>query len=141
MERTLAIIKPDAIKHADDILYAIEAAGFTIIDKKRIQLTVDQARDFYVEHAGKPFYQPLTAFMSSGPVMVMILSRADAITAWRTLLGPTNSNAARESAPSSIRARFGTDGQRNACHGSDSPKSADREIRFFFPNGFSPAHL
>ncbi|KAI9168327.1 hypothetical protein H9P43_007699 [Blastocladiella emersonii ATCC 22665] len=135
IERTLAMIKPDATQHADEIFYAIEADGFTIIDRKHIHLTIDQAREFYAEHNGKPFFEPLTKFMSSGPIYALILSRKDAIARWRRLLGPTDSNQARESAPSSIRARFGTDNQRNACHGSDSTKSADREIRFFFPNG------
>ncbi|ORZ36894.1 nucleoside diphosphate kinase [Catenaria anguillulae PL171] len=134
MERTLAIIKPDAVQHVDDIVYAIEADGFTIIDKQHIHLTIDQARDFYAEHNGKPFFEPLTKFMSSGPIYVMILSRENAIARWRRLLGPTDSVQAREAAPHSIRARFGTDNQRNACHGSDSRTSADREIRFFFPN-------
>ncbi|KAI9218673.1 nucleoside diphosphate kinase [Blastocladiella britannica] len=134
VERTLAIIKPDAAAHVSDIVYAIERDGFAILDKKHLHLTIDQARDFYAEHMGRPFFDPLTAFMSSGPIHVLILSRESAISRWRRLLGPTDSNQARETAPSSIRARFGTDNQRNACHGSDSPKSADREIRFFFPN-------
>ena len=117
-------------------------------------LSVSQAKAFYAEHVGRPFYETLVAFMSSGPIVVMELAHAekDVVGAWRELLGPTDSNEAREvamkqfgmepgpeeegSVPTmaswSVRAAFGTDKTRNACHGSDSAYSAQREVDFFF---------
>ena len=89
--------------------------------------------EFYAEHEGKPFFEKLTQFMSSGPVVALALSRQGAIAGWRELMGPTNSHTARETVPSCLRARFGTDQTKNACHGSDSKESAARELRFYFP--------
>jgi len=141
MERTLAILKPDvATKHEDEIIHDIEKNGFTIYSRKRIRLTREQAQDFYAEHNGKPFFDGLVDFMTSGPIVVLALGKKDAVTAWRQLLGPTDSAKARAESKESIRARFGTDNRRNACHGSDSSKSAEREIRFFFAN-ISPLAL
>ncbi|KAL7753495.1 hypothetical protein RI367_001270 [Sorochytrium milnesiophthora] len=124
-ERTLAIIKPDAEAHEDEIVHIIKQAGFSIVH--------DQARDFYAEHSGKRFFEPLTDFMCSGPIVVLCLMKPNAIAEWRMLLGPTDSNKARLVAPDSIRALFGTDNQRNACHGSDSVQSSNRELSFYFP--------
>ena len=139
-EKTLALIKPDAVSggHVRSILHAIQGAGFQVCARKELVLTASQAKVFYAEHEGKPFYDGLVKFMTSGPVYAMVLSKTGAIAAWRSLMGPTDTKSAREMAPFSLRAKFGTDGTRNACHGSDSPKSARREILFFFPN-VSPA--
>ncbi|KAJ1515807.1 NME NM23 member 5, partial [Coelomomyces lativittatus] len=134
MERTLAIIKPDAIQRSNEILYIIERAGFKILNQARIHLTIDQAKEFYQEHQEKPFYDSLVKYISSGPIMVLTLSRQEAIQHWRQILGPTDSILAKTVSPHSIRAIFGTDKTQNACHGSDSPKSAEREIHFFFPD-------
>eukprot|EP00484_Ammonia_sp_Unknown_P007611 CAMPEP_0197072618 /NCGR_PEP_ID=MMETSP1384-20130603/210185_1 /TAXON_ID=29189 /ORGANISM="Ammonia sp." /LENGTH=730 /DNA_ID=CAMNT_0042511439 /DNA_START=29 /DNA_END=2220 /DNA_ORIENTATION=- len=134
-ERTLALIKPAAVSkgYAEDIINEITQNGFTIISQKRVHLKIEHAQHFYKEHQGKPFFDELTSFMSSGPIYAFILERIGAIKCWRTLLGPTNTFKAKESAPQSIRARYGTDQTANACHGSDSPQSAQREIRFYFP--------
>lgn len=93
-----------------------------------------QAAEFYAEHTGKGFFDDLLAFMTSGDVVALVLYRRNAIRAWRALMGATDSRKAREQQPKSIRAQWGTDNQRNAVHGSDSPASARREVRFFFPN-------
>lgn len=87
---------------------------------RRPQLTRRRAEEFYAEHAGKPFFAGLVEFMTSGPIYALCLAKAHAIHAWRAAMGPTNSEKARETAPKSLRALFGTDGRRNACHGSDS---------------------
>ncbi|KAJ8022407.1 Nucleoside diphosphate kinase-like 5 [Holothuria leucospilota] len=138
VERTLAIIKPDAIHKADEIEEIILRSGFTILSKRRIHLTPEQASDFYAEHYGKMFFPSLVAYMSSGPIIVMVLARENAIPYWRELCGPTHSVKARETHPESfffycsIRALYGFDDQRNAVHGSDGIISAEREIRFMF---------
>jgi len=135
MERTLALIKPTAVSkgYVGDIVEAMEQHGFTIISRKRVHLKPEHAQHFYGEHAGKPFYEELTTFMASGPIHAFILERRMAIKCWRTLLGPTNTQKAQEKAPQSLRARYGSDQTANACHGSDSGSSAEREIRFYFP--------
>ncbi|KAJ3087275.1 thioredoxin domain-containing protein 6 [Quaeritorhiza haematococci] len=134
VERTLALMKPDAYGSGkkEDILGRIREAGFTIAAEKEMQMTVQQAEEFYKEHEGKGFYETLTKWMSSAPIYAMVLEKEGAIKAWRELAGPTNSEKAREIAPNSIRALFGTDGSQNAVHGSDSPASAIREIRILF---------
>ena len=134
MQRTFAIIKPDAQPRAAAVKDAIVAAGFAIVEEKSTQMTQDQAKLFYEEHSSREFYQPLCDFMTSGPCTVMVLEKADAIAQWRAVLGPTDSTKAP---PGTIRAKFGTDGRRNACHGSDSPASATREIAIFFPSRVS----
>lgn len=134
VEQTLAIIKPDAIDKADEIEEIILRHGFAILRRRRVQLTPEQTSDFYAEHYGKMFFPSLIAFMSSGPIMALILARENAITYWRQIIGPTQTSTARDEAPDSIRALFGTDNQRNAVHGSDSSSSAVREIHFFFPS-------
>jgi nucleoside diphosphate kinase len=127
---------------ADEIVKRIEAAGFRIVERKLTRLSVEQARAFYAEHRGKPFFAALTAFMSSGPVLALALERVDAIAAWRALMGPTNPAKAREAAeaahplddgPWPLRALFGADTTHNATHGSDAPFTAMRELHAFFP--------
>ena len=134
-EHTFAMLKPDIA--GDEATVAackslISEAGLTIEREERCRLSRRDCEAFYAEHKERSFFQGLVSFMSSGPVVKMELSGKDAIKGWRTLIGPTNSNTAREQAPSSIRARFGTDQQRNAAHGSDSPESASREIGLMF---------
>jgi len=135
LEKTYAMIKPNAVAAGSEqsILQMAEDAGFTIIAKEYMQLTPERAGAFYGEHMGKPFYEKLVGFMSSGPIMALALAKTNAIQEWRDLMGPTNSEKPREEAPNSIRAKFGIDNTQNATHGSDSPTSAARELKFFFP--------
>ncbi|KAI9269318.1 nucleoside diphosphate kinase, partial [Phascolomyces articulosus] len=134
IQRTLAIIKPDAIaaNKKDDIVSKIKEAEFTIVQERQFRLSLDQARLFYREHEGKPFYNELTEWMSSGPIHAMVLEKVDAIQDWRAKMGPTDPVKARDITPNSIRALFGTDGMNNATHGSDCQTSAEREIQILF---------
>lgn len=131
LEETLTIIKPDAVqaKSVGQIINRYESAGFIIKNMKMMQLTPSQAQSFYREHAGKPFFTDLTNYMTSGPVVVMVVEKENGVTANRELIGSTNP---QEAAPNSLRAVYGTSKSRNAVHGSDSPQSAQREINFFF---------
>lgn len=131
-EKTLAMIKPDAVSQMGGIIDMIHQEGFHICEAKMVRLSSELAAKFYAEHQGKPFFSYLMEFVTSGPVVAMELKGANAIDKWRTLLGPTDSATARNEAPLSIRAKFGTDNTKNAAHGSDSSKSAEREIDFFF---------
>ncbi|XP_065670458.1 nucleoside diphosphate kinase homolog 5 isoform X2 [Hydra vulgaris] len=135
IEQTLALIKPDAIDYAEEIEDIMLSNGFLVLQKRRVQLTPEQSSDFYAEHSGKIFFPSLVAFMSSGESIAYLLARNKAIEHWRKIIGPTNSAKARDEVPTSIRALYGTDNYKNAVHGSDSLKSAFREIQFFFPNG------
>ncbi|KAF6769163.1 hypothetical protein AHF37_12565 [Paragonimus kellicotti] len=128
------IRKPDAVVVADEIEEKILQNGFFIIQKRRVQLSPEQASEFYAEHYGKMFFPSLVSYMSSGPIVVLVLAKENAIATWRELIGPTNSIKAKSIAPLSIRALYGTDDQQNAVHGSDSFTSAEKEIRFFFPD-------
>ena len=136
LEKTYGMIKPDAVRagKVDAILKAAEDAGFVVVKTQQQELTPERAGEFYAEHKGKPFYDTLVGFMSSGPIVACCLAKTNAIADWRELMGPTNTIKAKEEAPTSLRARFGTDGTKNATHGSDSPTSAMRELKFFFPN-------
>ncbi|KAI8614875.1 nucleoside diphosphate kinase [Chytriomyces sp. MP71] len=138
-QRTLALIKPDVYpSKKSDIISKIKLDGFTIVQEAEIQFTEGQAKEFYREHEGEGFYEELTTWMSSAPIYAMVLEKAAGIKAWRNLAGPTNSDKARESAPYSLRAMFGTDGSLNGVHGSDSIASAEREIRIVFGEEVSP---
>jgi len=132
MERTLAIIKPDAVKKriVGRIIQRIEDEGFKIVEMKLLRLTKKQAEDFYLVHKNKPFYNSLTEFMSSGEIVVMVLERENAISHWREVMGATDPALAK---PGTIRHSFGFSIERNAVHGSDSPETAEWEINFFFP--------
>jgi nucleoside diphosphate kinase len=132
VERTLAIVKPDAVPKVEEIEDIILRSGFTILNKRWVSLTPEQCSEFYIEHSSKIFFPSLVAFMSSGPVVAMELAQENAIQVWRDTIGPTDTKKAREIQPDSIRALYGSDLQRNAVHGSDSARSAEREIRFFF---------
>ena len=130
-ERTFAIIKPDAVakKATGAILKKIEESGLDIVGMKRMQLSEELARGFYAVHKERPFYGELVEFMTSGPVVVLVLEAEGAIRKWRDLMGPTNS---KEAEPGTIRGDFGTDIERNASHGSDAPETARLEVSFFF---------
>ena len=132
LERTLAIIKPDAVerKLAGRIIQRIEDSGFQIHAIKRIHLTRTQAEGFYAVHRQRPFFGSLTAFMSSGPAIVLVLEAADAIKQWRTLMGATDPAKADEG---TLRKEFAQSIERNATHGSDAPETAAYEIGYFFP--------
>jgi len=132
VERTFAIIKPDAVAQpgaTGEILRRMEAKGLNIIGLKRIHLTEQQARGFYAVHKERPFYGELVAFMTSGPVVVCALEGENAIATWRDLMGPTDSTQAEAG---TIRGDFGTDIEKNASHGSDAPETARVEIPYFF---------
>mmetsp|Transcript_14303 Transcript_14303/g.38796 ORF Transcript_14303/g.38796 Transcript_14303/m.38796 type:complete len:381 (+) Transcript_14303:202-1344(+) len=131
-ERTLAMVKPDAYKHLGKIINAIQRSGFMINNLRVCKLSKTEAQTFYEVHRGKPFYDTLTDFMSSGRICAMELTGPSAIDSWRQLLGPTDSDVARQQAPDSIRASFGTNKTYNACHGSDAPDTAAQELAFFF---------
>jgi nucleoside-diphosphate kinase len=131
-ERTLAIIKPDAVERrlAGKILQRIEDEGFQIRAMKRVSLSNAQAEGFYAVHRERPFFGSLTAFMSSGPAIVLVLEAPDAIRKWRTLMGATDPAKAD---PGTIRKEFGQSIERNVTHGSDAPQTAAYEIGYFFP--------
>lgn len=131
MERTLAILKPDALKRglAGNFIQRIEKEGFRIVALKMVALSKQEAQAFYQVHAQRPFYESLTDYISSGPVMAMILEKERAIDALRELMGATNPKEASEG---SLRREFGLDIEKNSIHGSDSPASASTEIPFFF---------
>ncbi|KAG7326411.1 hypothetical protein KOW79_009812 [Hemibagrus wyckioides] len=133
-ERTLAMIKPDAVTRVGSVIQMVYDAGLIVTKAKMTKLTGKQAADFYMEHQSKSFFNNLVQFVSSGPIIVMELMGDEAVSVWRKVLGPTDSSVARKDAPSSLRAQFGTDGTKNAGHGSDSLASAARELEFFFPS-------
>jgi len=130
-ERTVALIKPDAVAAGNigGIIAMIENAGFKIVAMKMLHLTKEQAMAFYYVHAGKPFYHSLCNFMSSGRIVAMVLEAPSAIAKWRELMGPTDP---KDAPIGTVRAKFGTDKEKNAVHGSDSKETADFEIAFFF---------
>ncbi len=130
-ERTLSIVKPDAVARniIGEIYSRFEKAGLTIMAAKMTRLSREAAAGFYAEHAGKPFYDSLLAYMSSGPVMIQVLEGKNAVEVNRRLMGATNP---AEAAPGTLRADFAESVEANAVHGSDSPESAAREIAYFF---------
>jgi len=131
MERTLAIIKPDAVARGltGDILKRIEAAGLSIHALRKIQITRPQAELFYDVHRARPFYSSLCDYVTSGPVVIAVLQGPSAISRWRELMGATDPAKA---AAGTIRKEFGIDVEKNAVHGSDAPETAAREIAYFF---------
>ena len=135
-EKTLALIKPDAMAagHAGKIIDTVIDDGFRIIGLKQVRLTRERAAAFYAVHTGRPFYDKLVEYMSSGPIIALALDADDAIGRWRRLMGATDPARA---APGTIRRLFGISEpgaklQKNAVHGSDSTANANVEIRFFF---------
>ncbi len=134
MQRTLIIIKPDAVRKGavGKILDRFIEEGFDVKALKMFRFTEEQAKQFYIVHKERPFYGELVEFMTSGPVVAAVLEGENAIQRVREIIGPTDSEEARKTAPSSIRALFGTDKGQNAIHASDSEESASYEIPFIF---------
>ena len=131
MDRTLSIIKPDAVARGliGEIVKRIEANRFEIIAMKMLHMTKAQAQGFYAVHLGKPFFESLTDFMSSGPAVIMVLEGQDVIARYRDLMGATNYKEAKKG---TIRREFATDIEKNVVHGSDAPETAAFEISYFF---------
>jgi nucleoside-diphosphate kinase len=131
MERTLMIIKPDAVKarHIGEIIARVEKEGFNLTGLRFLLLTTAQAESFYDIHTEKPFFRDLVKYMTSGPVVVGRLERDNAVEKWREVIGSTNP---KNAAPGTIRALFGSSIENNAVHGSDSPENGLRETKFFF---------
>ncbi len=131
MERTFAIIKPDAVERniSGKVLAKIEAAGFKIAGMKKIRLSKAEAEGFYYVHKERPFFNDLCAFMSRSPVVVMVLERENAVAKWREVMGATNPANAEAG---TIRKDFGLSIEENSAHGSDSAESAAFEINYFF---------
>ena len=131
IEQTLSIIKPDAVaaNQIGGIIQMIEASGLKVVALKMVELSADQASQFYIVHKDRPFYKDLVAYMSSGPIVVQVLEGPDAVKAYLNLMGSTNPSQA---APNTIRAKYGKSIEKNAVHGSDSVENAKTEINFFF---------
>jgi len=131
MERTLSLIKPDGVQRGliGEVVKRFEQAGIRIAAMKMLRLTREQARAFYAVHRERPFYDSLTQFMSSGPIVAMVLEGDDVIQKNRDIMGATNY---RDAAPETIRHDFARDIEKNIVHGSDSPQTAVSELGFFF---------
>lgn len=131
MERTLSIIKPDAVKKKviGEIISRFEKNGLRIAAIKKIRMTKKEAKGFYIVHKERPFYDDLTSFMSEGPIVVMVLEGENAIAKNREIMGATNPANAE---PGTIRKDFAENIERNAVHGSDAPETAAFEIKYFF---------
>ena len=131
MERTLSIIKPDAVKRGliGEVVKRLEQNQLNIVAMKMIYMTKDQAQGFYAVHRERPFFESLTDFMTSGPVVVMVLEGDNVIARYRELMGATNFE---EAAEGTIRREFATDIEKNVVHGSDAPETAAFEISYFF---------
>ncbi len=131
MEKTLAMIKPDAVERnlIGKILERIESNGFRIAAMKRTRLTLSVAEGFYYVHKDRPFFKDLTTYMCTGPVVLLVLARDNAIPEWRKLMGATNP---KDADPGTIRKDFAIDIEKNSSHGSDSAENAAFEISYFF---------
>ena len=132
-ERTLSIIKPDAVERNldNEIKEIFKNKGFQIVKEKKIQIEKSEAEKFYNVHQTKPFYNDLCSYLSSGPIVVMVLEKENAVLANRELMGATNPNDAQEG---TIRKKYGISIDKNSVHGSDSVENAKTEINFFFKN-------
>ncbi len=132
MERTFAIIKPDAVaaKNAGKIIDMIEAAGFTIVAMEKITMTEKQAHELYKEHSERSFFGEMVGTMTASPIVIMCLAKDNAVAGWRDLMGATNP---AQAAQGTVRALYGANIGANAAHGSDSLASAQRELAIFFP--------
>ena len=131
MQRTLSIINPDGVSRnlIGEVILRLEKTGIKIIAMKMVHMTRTQAQGFYAVHKERPFFASLTEFMSSGPVVVMVLEAENAISRYRELMGATNF---KDAAEGTIRRLFATDIEKNVVHGSDSPETATTEIAYFF---------
>jgi len=133
MERTFAMIKPDAVAahNSGKIIDIIEGCGFAILAMEKTKLSKEQAQTFYAVHSERPFFEELVDFVTSGPVIIMCLEKDNAIKAWRDLMGATDPANADQG---TLRKLFGTDVGHNATHGSDAPETAKQELTLFFPD-------
>ena len=131
MQRTLFIVKPDAVERnlIGRILAHVEAAGFRIVEARMETLARTRAEEFYAEHLGKPFFPDLIGYMTSGRVLLVCLEGEDAVARLRETVGATDP---AQAAPGTVRREFGVSKQRNSVHASDSPVSAEREVKLFF---------
>ena len=131
LEQTLSIIKPDAVERNldNEIKEMFKNKGFKIVNEKKIQIEKSEAEKFYKVHETKPFYNDLCAYLSSGPIVVMILEKENAVIANRELMGATNP---KDAVDGTIRKKYGLSIDKNSVHGSDSPENAKIEIGFFF---------
>ena len=131
IERTFAMVKPDGVKRglAGEVMGRIEAKGFTLIDVKLMNISRETAEKHYGEHAGKPFFEGLVSFITSGPVLAMVIEGENAILEWRKMMGATNP---ADAALGTIRGDFASTIDENVVHGSDAPETAEREISIFF---------
>lgn len=132
MEKTFAIIKPDAVaaKHVGKIIDMIEAAGFNILGLEKITMSQAQAHELYKEHSARSFFNDMVGDMTASPIIIMCLEKDNGVLAWRDLMGATNP---KDAAQGTVRALFGTSIGANAAHGSDSLASSARELAIFFP--------
>jgi nucleoside-diphosphate kinase len=132
MDRTLILVKPDAFERAltGEVIARFERKGLRIVAMRHMTVDRPLAEEHYAEHLGKPFYEDLVGFITSGPLVAMVLEGYEAVTAARQVIGATNP---LEAAPGSIRGDFGLEVQTNLVHGADSPESAERETALFFP--------
>jgi nucleoside-diphosphate kinase len=130
-ERTLSIVKPDAVakNYTGQVIAMLEKAGLKVVGAKMMHLSQSQAEGFYAVHKERPFFQELVRFMTSGPVLVMVLEGENAVLKNREVMGATDP---RKAAPGTIRAVFGNGIEENVVHGSDSLENAEKEIRYFF---------
>ena len=133
MEQTLSIIKPDAVERnlSEEIKNEFKKNNFKIIKERKVHLEKSDAEKFYQVHQSKPFYNELCNYLSSGPIIVMILEKENAVIANRELMGATNPNEAKEG---TLRKKYGVSIDKNSVHGSDSLENAKKEINFFFNN-------
>jgi nucleoside-diphosphate kinase len=131
IERTFGIVKPDAVAKnvIGGVIDMIEQTGLRLVGLRRLQMTTAQAEGFYAVHQARPFFADLVRFMSSGPCVVMAIEGDYAVSRYREVMGPTDSRKAPEG---TIRAKYGTDIEKNAVHGSDAPETARAELAFFF---------
>ncbi|MEM7734162.1 MAG: nucleoside-diphosphate kinase [Deinococcota bacterium] len=131
MERTFAMVKPDGVKRnlVGEVVSRIEAKGFNIVGLKLLQISRERAERHYGEHKDKPFFEGLVSFITSGPVVAMVLEGENAISEWRKMMGATNP---KDAAPGTIRGDLATIIDENVSHGSDAPATAEREINIFF---------
>lgn len=131
-ERTFAMVKPDGVKRrlVGNVISRIESKGYAVVALKQMLISRETAERHYGEHAGKPFYEGLVAFITSGPVVAMVLEGEGAIAGWRAMMGPTNP---KDAPLGTIRGDLATTIDENVVHGSDAPATADREIGIFFP--------
>ena len=137
IERTFGMIKPDAVEKAGigGVIEMLEKGGLRIVGLRMTRLSRAQAEGFYAVHKQRPFFNDLVKFMTSGPAVLMALEGENAVTRYRELMGPTDS---KKAPAGTIRARYGTDIERNAVHGSDAPDTARFELAYFFPTSDLP---